>query len=454
MGRRAQGWQLRKRSNGTYSVRFVHDGQRIERSTGCGDPRRAGTIASRIYAEVVSGHPGRPMRAATSRTPLPVQFSNWLAEAESSLDESTAEQYKMYVKANYLPFFGSLEDITNEGGRSYVRFRLTRVKRKTVLKELSALRSFLRWVKEHGHLTAVPEIESPLRKERGTPKWNRKTVELDPEEVERILAALPERGRGGCFPRDFYTVMWETGLRTATLQQMRVPDDYAKGQGALTIRDEIDKARYGRELPLTERARAVLDRVAPEAGVIFGERDHVRLLRAAARRAGLPEDKVKYLSNHDFRHARATHLASSSQNLVGVAFLLGHKHITTTSLYAKPRQQAARSVLMAVGGISSEASATSSSSSTDSPSAHAEASPVSTPQPGPGSTDSGADSGARRLSKRLQGQIPDPRGARKPKHLNTVRKRGLEPPLPCGNRNLNPARLPVPPLSRESGRLG
>ena len=100
MGRRAQGWQLRKRSNGPYSVRFVHDGQRIERSTGCGDPRRAGTIASRIYAEVVSGHPGRPMRAATSRTPLPVLFSNWLAEAESSLDESTAEQYKMYVKAN------------------------------------------------------------------------------------------------------------------------------------------------------------------------------------------------------------------------------------------------------------------------------------------------------------------------------------------------------------------
>ena len=84
----------------------------------------------------------------------------------------------------------------------------------------------------------------------------------------------------------------------------------------------------------------------------------MRLLRAAARRAGLPEDKVKHLSNHDFRHACATHLASSSQNLVGVAFLLGHKHITTTSLYAKPRQQAARSVLMAVGGISAEASAT------------------------------------------------------------------------------------------------
>jgi hypothetical protein len=29
-----------------------------------------------------------------------------------------------------------------------------------------------------------------------------------------------------------------------------------------------------------------------------------------------------------------------------------------------------------------------------------------------------------------------------------VRKRGLEPPRDCSHRNLNPARLPVPPLSR------
>src|SRR5688572_6054634 len=108
MGRRAQGWQLRKRSNGVYSVRFVHDGQRIERATGCRDPRRAGTVAARIYAEVVSGQSVRSKRVVTSTTPLAVLFSNWLADAESSLDESTAAQYKLYVKANYLPFFGSL----------------------------------------------------------------------------------------------------------------------------------------------------------------------------------------------------------------------------------------------------------------------------------------------------------------------------------------------------------
>ena len=35
--------------------------------------------------------------------------------------------------------------------------------------------------------------------------------------------------------------------------------------------------------------------------------------------------------------------------------------------------------------------------------------------------------------------------------VTTVREGGLEPPRPCGHRNLNPARLPIPPLARVSG---
>ena len=36
-----------------------------------------------------------------------------------------------------------------------------------------------------------------------------------------------------------------------------------------------------------------------------------------------------------------------------------------------------------------------------------------------------------------------------PEFVKWVGKRGLEPPLPCGNRLLKPARLPVPPLALE-----
>src|SRR5690242_20841621 len=37
--------------------------------------------------------------------------------------------------------------------------------------------------------------------------------------------------------------------------------------------------------------------------------------------------------------------------------------------------------------------------------------------------------------------------------VDVVREGGLEPPRPCGHRNLNPARLPIPPLARERRRI-
>ena len=63
------------------------------------------------------------------------------------------------------------------------------------------------------------------------------------------------------------------------------------------------------------------------------------LLRRAARDAGLPEEKASKLTAYDFRHSRATHWVENSRNLAGVAFLLGHKEITTLNKYVKPGQR-------------------------------------------------------------------------------------------------------------------
>ncbi len=40
------------------------------------------------------------------------------------------------------------------------------------------------------------------------------------------------------------------------------------------------------------------------------------------------------------------------------------------------------------------------------------------------------------------------RAGRKPRRSEVVGEGGVEPPRPCGHRNLNPARLPIPPLAR------
>src|SRR5919106_397873 len=54
-----------------------------------------------------------------------------------------------------------------------------------------------------------------------------------------------------------------------------------------------------------------------------------------------------------------------------------------------------------------------------------------------------------------QGRVDgaSPSLAATPERSLRVRKGGVEPPKPCGYRILSPARLPVPPLSRKSGKV-
>ncbi len=226
---------------------------------------------------------------------------------------------------------------------AYTRARLAKVLRKTVTKELSCLRGLARWCVEKGYLATLPVIDAPPRKATGQAckarKLKRQPVELLPDEVSAILAALPERSprrvAGSVYPvRAYFIVAWETGLRPGTLDGLRAPEDYKRGAESLRVRDEIDKGRFARELPLTDAARAALDASCPDEGLLFGRHGGRRhMLREAAERAGLPAEKAALVSPYDFRHARATDLVADGRNMPGAMFLLGHKHASTTSRY-------------------------------------------------------------------------------------------------------------------------
>ena len=231
------------------------------------------------------------------------------------------------------------------------------VKRKTVIKELGALRALAKWAHERGYLGELPRIENPGLRVLGTPSpraTKTKAIVLAPRQVEAIIGALPEHspggGRGGPFPvRARFVVAWETALRPATLDAIRAPDDYQRGGMVLRIRDEADKARFGRDVPLTDRARKALDAVCPDTGLIFGKRDYREYLKEAALAAGLPKDVAARVSPYDFRHSRLTHLAEIAPNLPGLMFLAGHKHGSTTSRYLHAGRRAAEAVLAATG---------------------------------------------------------------------------------------------------------
>lgn len=358
--RKKTAWRLIDRpGTEVKQVDFRHAGKRYRESTGCRDPAAAEVEAARIYAEIVSGRRAAKQQSKARRvsgTGLDVLFAEWLASLEGMLDKTTIATYEMYTGAHYLPFFRTLDRITTASCSDYQRARLRRVQAKTLRKELSGLRGFLAWCLENGHILEadMPIVKSVPKKATGTPNDLRRKVggwiDLEEREALAIVKLLPVRVRNRPV-QAYYSVLWETGLRPETLCSLRAPTDYQRGGKVLQIRDEADKARYGRELPLTDAARKALDSVCPDAGSLFPRRkngepaDYRVSLRKAAAAAGLSADRAARISDYDFRHGRVTHWVHESGDILGTGYLVGHKHATTTAIYSHARKSMAERVL-------------------------------------------------------------------------------------------------------------
>ena len=347
MGRRAQGWTLgRDARTGKYLARFRVSGRRYCRSTGATDRAVAQAEASRIYREVGEGRRRETQDLAT--IDVADVCAEWLVAMSAEVSEATIACWTTYVDAHWIPFFASAENLTSEARLAdYMRARLERVTRSTVKKEMSALRRFLGWAVERGYLDDAPQVPTPSRRATGTPhpKGKRVRVELAGTMMDAIIAALPDTTPTGYRIKAFFVVLRETAFRPGTLYRVTAPDDYRRGAEVLRIRADADKARYGREVPLTQRARAALDSVCPDEGILFERFEYREILREAALAAGLPKDLACHVSAYDFRHGRTTELLENSSNLTGVAYLVGHKHVSTTDRYAHARQHAAEEVL-------------------------------------------------------------------------------------------------------------
>lgn len=94
--------------------------------------------------------------------------------------------------------------------------------------------------------------------------------------------------------------------------------------------------------------------MCPDRGLIFGKHDYRDQLRKAAE-AVLDPRRGATFTAYDLRHLRLTQLAEAG-NILGVAFLAGHKRATTTDRYLRPSRRAAEATLAAVGATGFRAS--------------------------------------------------------------------------------------------------
>lgn len=348
MGRRAEGWRLREKA-GSWYVRFTWNNRRYEVSTGESDRGKAEKRAAKIYGDIVNGRSHREGLGVARGLELSELVASWLDQ--HPVRDNTRECYMGYAR-EYISKFGELDQMTGDAISSWGRELLAQHTRKTTTKKLHVLRAFLQWCKEQRYLSEVPKFDLPPKKALGKKAAMRKEMWtiLSEEEAVAIINALPESSRyRPAYPvRSFFVFLWETGLRESTVSKLEYGRHYREGFGnKLFISADIDKAGFERWVPLTDAALWAL-RGAVCAGdnnkFIWGEHDHRKAIAKACASCGIDPAKAANFSPYDLRHSRATQLADRGA-LTGLAYLLGHRQLSTTNVYMHPQENEAAKLL-------------------------------------------------------------------------------------------------------------
>jgi integrase/recombinase XerD len=223
--------------------------------------------------------------------------------------------------------------------------------RATRARRLSSIRQFTRFALEEGWREDDPAIRIA-----GPGRAKRLPKTLDRAEVDALLAAAPQTGRG---PAErarnlcLIEMLYATGMRVSEL--VTLPVAACRGDPELLlIRGKGGKDRM---VPLTSPARMAMagwlelrDTAPPDSALgrlvggkagrwLFpapGAAGHMprqsfgRLLNDIAVRAGVDPARV---TPHVIRHAFATHLLEGGADLRSIQTLLGHADLGTTEIY-------------------------------------------------------------------------------------------------------------------------
>lgn len=287
MGRKAEGWKVRWKRGWAYA-RFTWQKHQYSIALGTQDPREAPSAAARAYSDVVSGRLRPIARRPGQLVDLSRLWAEWVEWKTPSVDVETVPMLESYGR-RFVDYFKSLDRITEANATSYSMARLGQVTRSTLLKELCFLRQFLRWCVQQNALAAVPEVPQLPPKARGKRTGTQRvtSVMVTPAQAKAIIALLPLESKtigGRKWPvRARFDFMWETTFRPETISCLSVPEHWQRGQRYVRVTEEIDKARFGRLVDLTPKAIAILDKVAPKRGLIFGRHEFAKAIKKAAK---------------------------------------------------------------------------------------------------------------------------------------------------------------------------
>ena len=270
------------------------------------------------------------------------QFLHYLV-VEKGLSQNTIEAYGHGLTRFFDHLRGRrIQDIREVGKFDVQGFLLALKKKKlgakSIVRNLSAVRSFFRFLIQEGILEANPleNLESP-KVARTLPEI------LSLKEIEQILEQPDVQTPLGVRDRAMLEMLYATGMRVSELTHL--PTHQVSLEGGYVLL--YGKGSKERIVPLGSEAmkwvalylktgRGVLSK-GKDSPILFINRSGKgmsrqrfwRSLKNYAQRAGLH----KRITPHLLRHSFASHLLEGGADLRSVQMMLGHVDISTTQIY-------------------------------------------------------------------------------------------------------------------------
>ncbi|MDZ7752078.1 MAG: site-specific integrase [Gammaproteobacteria bacterium] len=289
-----------------------------------------------------------PLPVPTQATPVQQTvraFAEYLQQ-ERALSDRTLIKYCPFVEQFLSECFGQgqvkFQTLRAADVIRFVRQQAAHLSPSVAKSATTALRAFFRYLHHSGLLScdlvaAVPTV----------PNWSMTGIPraIAAEHVRAVLAHCPRNTPVGRRDYAILLLLARLGLRAGEIVSLSLESiDWEAGvisicgKGAqpasLPLPTDVGEAiadylRHGR--PRSDSRRLFLRAVAPLRG-LGAAQTVTTLVGAALRRAGVD---APHHGAHQFRHALAIDMLRHGAALTEIASVLRHRHIKTTSIYAK-----------------------------------------------------------------------------------------------------------------------
>jgi len=218
--------------------------------------------------------------------------------------------------------------------RFLARLAGLKLKKSSLARKLSAIRSFFRYLNRAGILD-----HNPARLV-ATPKQDKRLPSvLTVDDAQRMMDAPGSDDAAELRDRAVLETLYSTGIRASELTGIN-HEDISRHEQLIRIRG---KGRKERIVPVGEKALAAIDAYLAREAVpspdhaLFTNRSGKRLTPRTVQRILLNYRKkiglLQKASPHTLRHSFATHLLESGADLRSIQELLGHASLSTTQRY-------------------------------------------------------------------------------------------------------------------------